>query len=495
MTDLAPDAGASPVTATVPRRPFSVGGRFARWEWLAFGGIAVVYLVVTVTAIYRGPPLGWDESVYTLRARDFAAGVPSGSYWNAYRAPGLPWLGHLLWVAGREATVLRLLVAGIGLGLVVTVWLLARHLFGSRAGLIAAGGIAVTPPLMLAASQVWPDIPGAAVGLLAIGLFVFATGGERPSWWMLLTVPAVGAATYFRFGAPLPIAIGLLGVAVWRRRVLFRGWVPVAATAVGATAAVVAVLEIPWLTGGGGAPLGAIGGAGRVWFSGFADYAGLAHEVVAPAAVVLALAGMVAGLGRAGRRDVDRGAVITVVGIAAVTAAAIATVLHGEVRYLAPVYPWLWIAGAPGLEGLAGALPGKMRPALVLVLGLVLSVAMIGLARERNRDNGHAHGALRKAAEAIAEQSGDRPCLVVTRRVPQVMWYAGCEARLFNRKRVSLPSWPEGPVFVLFSEGDPYEPAGALRQAYLAALGEPWLVVEGQRDATVYLVGEPPEGG
>ena len=128
MSSALPDDEAPP-----PRRPpFSIGGPIGRGEWLALAGIVLVYLVVAASAIYRGPPLGWDESVYTLRARDFSAGVSPGGYWNAYRAPGLPWLGHFLWIAGREATVLRLLVAGFGLGLVVTAWLLARHLFDSR---------------------------------------------------------------------------------------------------------------------------------------------------------------------------------------------------------------------------------------------------------------------------------------------------------------------------------------------------------------------------
>ena len=259
MSSALPDDEAPPAAA---RRRFSIGGPIGRGEWLALAGIVLVYLVVAASAIYRGPPLGWDESVYTLRARDFSAGVSPGGYWNAYRAPGLPWLGHFLWIVGREATVLRLLVAGFGLGLVVTAWLLARHLFDSRAGLIAAGGIAVTPPLVLAATQVWPDVPGAALGLVAIALFVFATGGDRPSWWMLAVIPVVGAATYLRFGAPLPIAIGLGAVAGWRWRVLLRGWAPAIVTAAGATAVVVAVLEIPSLTGGGGGADGRHRGCG-----------------------------------------------------------------------------------------------------------------------------------------------------------------------------------------------------------------------------------------
>ena len=114
-----------------------MGGRFARWEWAALGGILLVYLVVALLAIRRGPPLGWDESVYSLRAGDFADGAAPRHYWDSYRAPGLPWVLHLLWGWGSHPTVFRLAVAGFGLGLVVVTWLLARHLFGPRP---AAGG-------------------------------------------------------------------------------------------------------------------------------------------------------------------------------------------------------------------------------------------------------------------------------------------------------------------------------------------------------------------
>ena len=129
---------------------------------------------------------------------------------------------------------------------------------------MAAGGVALTPPLVLAATQVWPDVPGAAVGLLAVALFVWATGGERPSWWMTALVPVVAAATFLRYGAPLPIAAGLLVVAVWRRRLLLRHPLPAIVTALAATAAVVAVLVVPRLTGAASAPLGAVGRATSV---------------------------------------------------------------------------------------------------------------------------------------------------------------------------------------------------------------------------------------
>jgi hypothetical protein len=44
---------------------------------------------------------------------------------------------------------------------------------------------------------------------------------------------------------------------------------------------------------------------------------------------------------------------------------------------------------------------------------------------------------------------------------------------------------------MLFFEGDPREPEGALREAYLAEVGEPLAAVEGFRDVEVYLVEEP----
>jgi hypothetical protein len=335
---------------------------------------------------------------------------------------------------------------------------------------------------------VWPDVPGAAVGLLAIALFVFSTGGERPSWWVLSVVPAVAAATYLRFGAPLPIAIGLLVVAVWRRRVLVRGVAPVGAAVLGATAAVVAILVVPGLSGSGSSPLGAIGALHDGWFAGFADYAGLGHQVF-PAAVVLALVGAVVAWGSAEPAGIDRGALGAAVAVGLATALAIAIVLHGEVRYLAPAYPWLWIAGAPGLERLARGVPGRAGPAAVALVLLALTAAAVGSAQERNRQASQDLQALRRASEAIAEEAGGGPCLVVTRRLPQVMWYSGCDARLFDLRQVRLPVPADGPSFMLFFEGDSREPQGTLREDYLAEVGEPLLTVEGYRDVVVYLVG------
>jgi hypothetical protein len=487
MAASSPDLGLS-------RRRFSIGGPLLRWEWLGLAATGAGYLLIVLVSVRRGAPLGWDESVYALRARDFATGADPRQYWDAFRAPGLPWLIHLLWWEGREATLGRLVVSGFGLGLAAVAWALTRHLFGRRAALLAAAGVAVTPPLVLAATQVWPDVPGACLGLAAITLFVLATGGDRPSWWMLAAVPAMGAATYLRFGAPLPMVIGLLGMAWWRRRTLWRFPWPAVATALAGAATVAAVLEVPALTGSGGAPLRAIASFPRSVGEGFGDYLNLADEVIGPAAIVLAFAGLLAAFAWAGR-GVDRGALWTATLIGLATGVTLAVVLHGEVRYLAPAFPWLWVAGAPGLERVGGLLPERWRAVVAAGVALALAAAVVGAALERNREASAAYRTTRRAAEAISTLAAGSPCTVVTSRVPQVLWYSGCATASFDLEEVRFPEPPDRSVFMLLVGGFPRQPEGDLLEAYREAAGEPVLVVEGGRRAEVYLIAEAPATG
>jgi hypothetical protein len=164
------------------------------------------------------------------------------------------------------------------------------------------------------------------------------------------------------------------------------------------------------------------------------------------------------------------------------------------VRYLAPVYPWLWVAGAPGLERLARALPRAVRPILAGVLMLALIAAAVGTARARNRDAGTEYATVRRASESIAAQAAGRPCLVVASRVPQVMWYSGCEAVTFDLDEVRLPSRRGTVAFMLLIGGDRRQPEGDLLASYREAAGDPMLVIEGRRRAEVYLLRERAEG-
>jgi hypothetical protein len=120
---------------------------------------------------------------------------------------------------------------------------------------------------------------------------------------------------------------------------------------------------------------------------------------------------------------------------------------------------------------------------------LVLAAAAIGMARERNRDAGNEYDPVRRAAEFIAARAASRPCLVVASRVPQVMWYSGCEATTFDLDEVRLPSPARTVTFLLWVGGDRRQPEGDLLAAYRAA-GDLAFSREGRRPTEVYLVKE-----
>jgi hypothetical protein len=477
-------------------RRFSVGEHMERWEWYALVLVVVVFLVVATLIVRSGAPLGWDESVYALRTEAFHEGVAAGNTWQSYRAPGLPWVAHLLWLEGPTVAYLRMVVVGFGLLLVLVTWVLARYLFGRRAGVVAAGGLALTPALLGSATQFWPDVPGAAVGFAALAVFVFATHGRRASWWILAVPVLVVAATFMRFGATVSMFVGFVGIAVWRRRVLLRSLLPIGIAGIFSVAGVAAVLFVPWLTGSEVSPFSARTARVRSLFEGFSDYLGVSKDLIGSAAVVIAVVGVVLGILWARRGDIDAGAFLTALGIGLGMFVVLATVLHGEVRYLSPVLPWLWVAASPGLDRGCEPLPGVARPAVAVVLVLVLAVAGIEYGRERNRDSNKALSVVRQAALQIAEDADGRDCLVIANRVGQVRWYSGCRTRAFNTNKLVLPEPGDEVVYMLLVEADRRQPEGELRDAYVAEAEDLLFTLkQGWRDAEVYLIYEPTSSG
>ena len=356
--------------------------------------------------------------MYSLRARDFADGATPRHYWEAYRAPGLPWLLHLLWGVGSQPTVFRLAVAAFGLGLVVVTWLLARHLFGPRA----------------AADRGRRGGPRSAAGAgRHPGLARRARGGGGPPRRCSVCLRHRRRASLVVDGGPGPGGRGghlppLRGAPAHGRRLAGGGRVA-PADAVG-----------PPRPGAGGtrwqpglrwpqcccsrASAGsphprwrrspASTGAG---WRGSGTSPTLAHEVVGPAVVVLALVGVVAGFAAAGRDGPDRGALLAAAAVFVITAAGLALVLHGEIRYLAPAYPWLLVAGAPGLERLGRSLPRAVRPAAAAVVVLVLAATAVGAAAS----------ATGISARSTAPCAGRRrPSPTSPAGVPASWWPAGC---------------------------------------------------------------------
>jgi hypothetical protein len=470
------------------RRRFSVGRWPSRPEWLWFGAVVAAYLLVA-GLMHDNGPFGYDESVYALRARAFHEGMPA-TLWSSYRAPGLPWVAQVAWWFGDPEPAMRLVTAAFMVGMIGLTWVLGRALAGPRAGLLAAAGLASTPFLLRASVQVWPDVPGAALGLAAVAVLVFATGGDRPSWWVLLIVPLAVGATYVRFGAPIQLTTALGAVGLWRLPVIRRGPVPVVLAAVGSAVAVYAVLTIPALTGTGTSALSGIGF--REWFEGFVDYPRLrlSGELVGASGLLLLSGLAVAGVA-AWRRDVDRGLVAAFLGGGLATVAATALVLHGELRYLSPAWPLLWIAAAVGIGLVVDAVPAGYVPAIGIALVVNLLVAGLHETREIGLFANRNYRSIAEASEAIAEHAAGRSCAVFTGYRPHVAWYSECATGRLDRAEVSF-----SPVllqdheieYVMYVQEGTRQPDAAVWEEYLAVLGDPVIRVAGSRPVEVYVV-------
>ncbi len=463
-----------------------------RTEWISLGVILAAYLAISLQIIREGATLGHDEAVYSLRARSFRDGSDPTSYWLAYRAPGLPFVLQVAWLVSPTEPFLRLVVVGFGALLVTTTWLIGRSLFGATAGLIAAGGMALSPVILMSGTQVWPDVPGAALGLLAVGIFLWAASGDRVAWWAVLAGPVAMAATYFRFGAPMPMAVGFTAVALLRWRSVLQSKVTTTATAAAVALGVGLVLFVPATTGATTSPYTAVSEqAFRYgWSAGFIDYFQQAGTLLGGIVGGLLVFGVVVAAILATQRTVERPAVIAVLCAAAGSFVWIALSLTGELRYLSPVYPWLWIAAGSGLGWIVARLSPSVTLAAAVIVVAIGGLGALGFLGERIDASArnvlnNAGQNVERASRIIAEENGDGPCSVLTAYVPNVGWYSGCFARGFNLNRVVVDDarFPaDGPAYMLIGNLTKRQPEGELLEAYIAeteglafAIGDPQL--------------------
>ncbi|NQV08097.1 glycosyltransferase family 39 protein, partial [bacterium] len=399
---------------------FSIGAPITRPEILWIAGMVTLFLVVCANVIMDGGPLGHDESVYALRAQDFRLGAEAGPYWSDIRAPGLPYVAQMAWILSGTEPYLRIVTTGFGALLMIVTWLFGRAVFSPGAGLIAAAGIGTTPFIVRASVQVWPDVPGAAVGLAALALFAFATSGERASWWIMGVPMLVAGATYLRYGAPLQLVVGFIAIAIWRWKVVRAGLIQVGLAGAASAVVVWLILRVPWFTGARTAPQTAIGSRARQWFEGFDDYLGSLGELFGSVSSLGLLAGLVLAVLWIRKSDLDRRAVYAIGGAGLGTLIVTATVLHGELRYLSPAFPFLWMVAGAGLVPIARWVPRAAVPALGAVLAIVLVVSTTAEGSEINDFARSNYSDIKQASLAIGELADDRACGVVTSYVPQV---------------------------------------------------------------------------
>jgi len=437
-----------------------------------------VFLGLSIVLILQGSPFGHDESVYSLRARYLVEGLEPVFFWNAYRAPGLPFVLQAAWIASATEPYLRLITAMFGIPLVAATAFIGNRMFGPRAALVATIGLATTPVVLGAATQVWPDVPGAAIGLAAIALYVLALDRPAASAWMLGVPVLTFLATMFRFGAPIPIAIGLIGITLWRWRVALASRVLVASTAALTIIAGYLVLYAPVVTGWAqfGNPMppaeaiaSLVGRNDLPWYSAFITYLGTGRDLFGGIPSLLLAFGLVSAIVLAVRRADGRQSLWTAFGIAVGTIAVISLVLHGESRYLTPAFPWLWMAAGYGIASLIRTPDRTLAIAIAVILTMFVSVDTVQRSSTQNVFNSDAYSAIKTAGQRIDTANEDNACGVISGYVPQIGWYSHCPTRRYNldKVKVTSPFFGSGPRFLVLVEGGKRQPSGEVLNEYL----------------------------
>lgn len=444
-------------------------------EALVLGSIGAVFVAICVWLIAQGAPLGHDEAVYALKARTLAQGASSWYFWNDYRAPGLPWF--LMAVPSADAFV-RLAVVVFGGLCVLLTWLIGRELFDTRVGLLAAFGLAFSPAFLVSSALAWPDVPGAAVGLGVLFVLLWSVRDDHLSWWVLLAAPLTVLATLIRFGAPLPIGVGVIAIAVWKRDLLRRSWRKVAVLGLLTGVGLLVVLAVPGTLGTATSPLSSIAqfesASFQPFYTGFVDYAKMYQFLLLnPLGMTLAIGivWMMTVLIR-DRERADRGRILLVTSIGLGSVFVIGATLHGEFRYLAPTYPWLWLMASVALvEGLR-SMRSDMRRALGV--SLIVLVVMSGVADWTSEvdKNKNRFLEIRTASREIDEISEDGGCAVVTGYTPQVAWYSRClTGRFPSDGGATQPVFVDLETFVFFVKSGKNQPPEEQVFAYLQQEG------------------------
>ena len=436
--------------ATIFRRP--VGA-----ELLVLALAVCGYAVAAAVSLQVRSPLGHDEAIYALRARDLDGGwsTPTDG-WADYRAPGLPLLLNGLGrIVGIHVTSSRLLVVLLGAVVILCVWLLGRVLGSGRAGAVGALLLALSSGFVFTSTTLLADVPGAAFAMPAIVVYAVEARRTRLRWSFVAVPVLTVAATVARFGAPMMIGAGLFAMALVELPAVLRrrDWIWVGqslllAVGVALSAAVIVLTDLVSL--GGITPAEAnstlVGGKGLTAVSGLEDlwavvfpFSGASIPLwsasVAGVYVVGAVAGIVLSLGHVPTRR------LVVFGVVAGTISALLIAITvGLVvpNYLALSLPFWALTSGAGFVRLGHLLEERVeRPLRMLgaaALAVVVALLFVGTvrdARDGHRTQQLAYEALRSVSlQAAALLDGD--CLVITSSTPQVGYYTGCAVERFG---------------------------------------------------------------
>ncbi|MDP8929669.1 MAG: glycosyltransferase family 39 protein [Actinomycetota bacterium] len=480
--------------------------------------VVVVFMCLGLVAIADGSPLGHDESVYALRAEYVATGAEHGLYWADYRAPGLPFLLAPMWAVRFTEPYLRLVVLGFGVAGVVASWLVARRLFGPIIGLLTAALLALSPGWLDSSVAVWPDVPGAALGLWAVAIFATSIDAERIRTWALTAAPIAVAATVIRYGAPIPIGLALSILGLWAWRQVRRSPVVVGTVALATAVGCGIVLLVPSVTGAETPPLVSINklqqASAYPFGRTFLDFGRQLPGVLGPVVGLSVVIGWLLALRAVLRGAVSQRALGAVFAATVLIGLGLAFSLrHGEPRYLMPVVPFLLMGAAAGLGSMAEVLKGAITASIGLLAAAAATAASLNVALASNEVRSEWFSVIKQAARELGANA-TRPCVVITSYSPQVAWYSDCAVTTFpagegeiGRQLPRQPSTgelmarvdefpPPTTVYMLIAKGGKRQPTGPVLEASVDSAQERVLTVgdpeaANLRHVEVYLMRAP----
>lgn len=450
--------------AATPRLAPDVGWQVdddlgTRRTLIVIGVLCVAFVAISLPSLFVRSPLGHDEAVYALRARNMLDGwtYRSGDYWRDYRAPGLPvMLSLVARVTGAGVTVFRFVVVLLGAATLGSTFFAGRVLRGWTVGLGAALAMMLTSGFVLSSTTLLADVPGAAFAMIAVAAYVHDVRQGQLRTSLVIVPLACFVSTLSRFGAPFMLGAGLVATVVVyapeiaaRRDVRLVAQSAALAAIVGAVVAVVVLTDTFTLDGTSPATANSdlVSGNGFTFSTGIADlwnvinpWSGHFFSLWSRWVAVLFLVGVVAALisiafDRSRARIVVFGLLAGLIS----TFAIVITVGLVVPNYLALTLPFWALTAATGWDAILRAVTQiriqAVRDGLLVLAGVGL-VLLIVASAQRVKD-GHegyvdAYANIRQASVYTGEQLGD-DCQLIARYTPQAGYYSGCEIFPFTR--------------------------------------------------------------
>ena len=219
--------------------------RLEERPWLALAAILGLALVLRVTVAVDGVDTGraTDPADYARHAHSIASGegypttlVAEPGSPTAMRPPALPYLlGGVEAVTGSERVAPLIAQALLGVLAVALMFVIARLLWGMRAGLLAAALTAIFPPLVLLNAVPLSETLFIPLELGALALALLARERAAPNFWLAAGAGVIcGLAALTRQAGGffvIPVVLAYLTAGWTRREALSAGLVAVVAMA------------------------------------------------------------------------------------------------------------------------------------------------------------------------------------------------------------------------------------------------------------------------